>query len=236
MRNRITAGQVAPGDVLPSEAELCREFESSRGPVRQALGTLRAEGVIVGGRGKPPRVRGGVHSQPFTTFLSFSEWARSIGRTPGQRTIETARRGASAAAAAQLGIVEGDPAIHVLRVRLLDGEPAMLERTTFTLDVGRLLFDFDPDSGSIFDFLRGQGVDLNVARHTIDACAASDTDAELLGCPVGSPLLRERRVTSSSDGTPFEYSDDRYLPGVTNFTIENTAERRAALVRVVSSA
>ncbi|MEE2570499.1 GntR family transcriptional regulator [Pseudarthrobacter sp. J64] len=236
LRSRITSGTWPEGFQIPSEAELCREFEASRGTVRQALSALRAEGLILGGRGKQPVAGRAALSQPFTTFMSFTEWAGSIGRVPGQQTREVAKRPASPDVAAQLGLEAGEPVVEVLRLRLLGEMPAMVERTSFVLDVGRLLFDFDTDSGSIFSFLKSCGVDLSRGRHTIDAVAADELDAELLGVEPGSPLLRERRVTSSAAGEPIEFSDDRYVPGLTNFTIENTNDHRANLVRVPTSA
>lgn len=86
--------------------------------------------------------------------------------------------------------------------------------------------------GSIFAFLKSQGADLNNARHTIDAVAATEADADLLQQEPGIPLLRERRLTSSAAGARLEYSDDRYLPTLTNFIIENNVQHRANLVRV----
>lgn len=231
-RQRITEGIWAPGSQLPSEAELCREFGTSRGPVRQALAALRSEGAVIGGGGRPPMVRGQGQSQSFSTFMSFTEWAQTLGKVPGQHTLEVARRAASPAAAAQLMLDDGAQAVEVFRVRFLDGTPAMIERTTFIPDVGRLLFDFDTDSGSIFAYLKRHGADLSSARHTIDAVAATDRDAELLHQEPGTPLLRERRLTSTAGGHPVEYSDDRYLPSLTNFTIENNAQHRANLVRI----
>jgi hypothetical protein len=117
---------------------------------------------------------------------------------------------AASAAAAALGIDDGEPVIDVLRLRTLDDEPAMLERSTFVERVGRLLFDFDPDTGSIYAWLTSQGVDLHAARHTIDAVAADEDDAELLDLEIGSPLLRERRRATSAAGVSLEYRDDRY--------------------------
>ncbi|MDP5227471.1 MULTISPECIES: GntR family transcriptional regulator [Arthrobacter] len=229
---RINSGEWPAGSRLPSEAELCREFGTSRGPIRQALAFLRSEGVITGGQGKSPVVRGGVPSQSFSTFNSFTEWARKMGKEPGQRTVELAIRQATAEAAEALEIRPGDKVVDVLRLRLLDGEPAMLETSTFVHEVGRLLIDFDTDSGSIFEYLKSQGIRIHSARHTIDAVAASEAQAEILGTRAGSPLLRERRLTATEDGTPVELAEDCYLPGITNFIIDNTVEQRAALLRI----
>ncbi|MGA7206957.1 MAG: GntR family transcriptional regulator [Specibacter sp.] len=233
--HRIASGQWPEGGAVPSEAELCREFGASRGPVRQALAALRAEQVISGGRGKPPVVRPAVVSQSVETFLSFTEWAETIGKVPGQRTVEIARRAAGPLVAEQLGLEPAQQVVALLRLRSLDGEAAMVERSHFVLDAGNSLFDFDTDSGSTFRHLLGQGVDLHSARHIIDAVAADDTDAALLGIDAGSPLLRERRVTFSSRGEPLEFADDRYRPELANFMISNTLHGRAPMARVQST-
>ncbi len=228
---RIETGDWPEGHPVPSESQLCAEFGTSRGPVRQALAMLRREGNLVGGQGKPPVARRTAPSQPFASFLSFTQWARSIGREPGQTTIEVARRRASAEAAARLGLAEGDLVVELVRLRLLDGVPAMIERSSFLNEVGRYLFDFDPDTGSVYAELQRREVDLHHARHTIDAIAADRADADLLRITPGDPLLRVRRLTSSREGTPLECADDRYLPTMATFTVENTIEGRTVIGR-----
>ncbi|GIH23944.1 GntR family transcriptional regulator [Acrocarpospora phusangensis] len=232
IRHQIASGNLPVGAALPSESQLCEHWGASRAPVRQALAALRAEGLIGGGQGKPPVVRSQAVTQSFETFLSFSRWAQDLGRTPGQRTLEIAKRPASPEAADALGLAEGEPVVELLRVRLLDGIPAMIERTAFVWSVGRLLFDHDCDSGSIFAYLSSQGVDLSRGRHVFDAVNADSTDSELLEIPAGAALLRERRHTSSAAGDPLEYSDDRYRPDLVSFTIENSQQAvRPALLR-----
>jgi GntR family transcriptional regulator len=97
--------------------------------------------------------------------------------------------------------------------------------------VGRLLFDFDPDRGSIYAYLTAEGIDLRSARHTFDAVPAGELEAGLLGVPAGAPLLRERRRAISADGTPLEYGDDRYRPDRVTFTIDNSRRTSAGLPR-----
>lgn len=233
IRALIAAGELPVGSALPSEAELCRRWSVSRGTVRHAIAALRAEGLIAVTRGRPPRVIGEVPSQPLESFQSFSSWALSTGRTPGQRTAEVARRPAGPALASALGLETGEPVVELLRTRLLDGDPVMVERTAFVLDVGRHLFDFDTDSGSIFARLTACGVDLHSARHTFDAVAAAPEDARLLATEEGAPLLREQRISFSSAGRALEFSDERYRPGTVTFTVENTMETRPAMLRAL---
>ena len=75
-------------------------------------------------------------------------------------------------------------------------------------------------------------MDLSRGKHVIDAVGADETDASLLGVDAGSPLLREHRLTYGRDGRILECSDDRYLPHLANFVIENTRQSKAAMARV----
>ncbi|MFT7835702.1 GntR family transcriptional regulator [Saccharothrix sp. BKS2] len=228
LRQRIRGGVLAVGDPLPSEARLCEEFSASRGPVRQALAALREEGLIGGGQGKRAVVLDAVPAQPFESFLSFTRRAEITGHEPGQRLQEIALRRPEPAVAAALGIDPDERVVQLLRLRLLDGRPAMLERMTYVEAVGRPLLDADLDAGSIYALLIERGVDLHSARHTFDAVAADDLDARLLDVPEGAPLLRERRLTTDSNGTPIEWSDDRYRPDVATVTVTNTRSTRTA--------
>ncbi|GAA1051194.1 GntR family transcriptional regulator [Arthrobacter russicus] len=231
-RKRIHSGVWPQGSLVPSEAQLCAEFSVSRGPVRQALAALRQDGSITGGRGRSPMVRGDVPSQSFGTFMSFTQWAESINRVPGQKTLEIARRPAGEYVAEQLGIDAEDSVVAVFRLRFLDGSPTMLERSHYVTEAGNPLFNFDTDSGSTFRYLRENGVELSSARHIIDAVAATDEDAHYLGIEPGAPLLRERRISFSDDGSRLEYGEDRYRPELTSFMIDNTLANRTPLARI----
>jgi GntR family transcriptional regulator len=59
-------------------------------------------------------------------------------------------------------------------------------------------------------------------EHLIDAVSAGVEDARLLGVRRGSPLLRQRRVTTTHEGRPVESSDDRYRAGSVAFSIRNS--------------
>lgn len=185
-------------------------------------------------KGSAPVVRSRQLSQPFETFLSFTRWARTVGRVPGQRTVEVSRRPARVEVADALGLDEGEPIVELLRLRLLDDEPAMIERASFPVSAGQALLTADLDTHSIYDTLLEAGVEMDGAHHVFDAVAADETDARLLGVPLGSPLLRERRSATSPSGETIEYSDDRYRPDLVTFTVVNALESHPALSRTWS--
>lgn len=57
LRERITSGNLAPGQRFPSEKDLIDEHGVARETVRKALAILKAEGLIVVRHGYPTRVR-----------------------------------------------------------------------------------------------------------------------------------------------------------------------------------
>lgn len=226
LRGRIRRGELAVGAAVPSESELCREFSASRGPIRQALATLREEGLIGGSQGRRSMVLDAVPAQPFESFWSFTRRAELTGHRPGQKLQEIALRRPDESAQRALGLDPDELAVSLLRLRLLDDRPAMVERMTYVETVGRPLLSADLDAGSIYAFLSARGVDLHAARHTFDAVAADALDAKLLEVDEGAPLLRERRLTTDSLGVPVEWSEDRFRPDVATVTVMNTRSGR----------
>lgn len=221
LREQVRTGELTPGAPLPSEARLSDRFAVSRGTVRQALAALRAEGLIAGGRGRVPVVRRAGLAQSFDELVSFSLWARQLGRAPSARTLELARRPCNAEAAEQLAIEPGTPTFSYTRLRLLDGEPVMVERTTFLESIGRLLLDCDLDGGSVYQQLGERGVEFAEAQQTIAAIAAGAEDAALLGIARRSPVLEVRRRALAPDGSAVEWARDRYRGDAFEITIHN---------------
>ena len=86
IKRSITSGALKVGDLLPSEAELCRVYDISRNTVRQAIGALEEEGFVVRKRGKgtfvadPSTRRKGVQYS-FTTEIS------SMGKHPSSTLV-----------------------------------------------------------------------------------------------------------------------------------------------------
>lgn len=219
LRAQITSGALRPGDDVPTEAELAHRWLTSRGPIRNALAVLRAEGLIETGRGRPARVVSKKADQAVDMSVPFTRWAHDLGVTPGAITQELSLRKAGVAKAAALEVAPDDTIVSVVRLRLLDGRPTMLERLFYREDVGRLLLQVDPDSTSITEYLAARGHPIVGLQHEIDAVAADDQDAALLRVAQGSPILRLSRISRDADGRIFEASEDRYLSEVVRFTV-----------------
>ncbi|MFJ4999988.1 GntR family transcriptional regulator [Microbacterium sp. NPDC088619] len=218
LRAQIATGTLRPGDDVPTESELAERWHTSRGPIRNALAALRSEGLIETGRGRPARVVSRKASQAVDVSVPFTRWARDLGVTPGAQTQELSLRRAGDRAEL-LGVSPDDTIVSVVRLRLLDGRPTMLERLFYTEAVGRRLLDVDTDAISITEYLGSVGHPIVGLEHQIDAVAADEQDAALLRVPMGTPILRLSRISRDASGRIFEASEDRYLSEVVRFTV-----------------
>jgi GntR family transcriptional regulator len=223
LRRQIRAGELRAGDQLPSEHALTGQFGVSRGTVRQALQALRATGLVSGSQGRRPRVGAPPLTQPLDQLISFSFWVESMGKRASGRVVSFNHRAPIADEATALAVPADREVYHLVRVRAIDDEPLLLERTTFPYEIGRLLEGVDLATHSIYAQLSRHGIAVASARQLIGAIAATKEDASLLGVSVRTPLLRARRRAFTADGTPLETADDRYLGDRINFALEHSA-------------
>ncbi|KUN83694.1 GntR family transcriptional regulator [Streptomyces bungoensis] len=223
LRQAIDHEQYTVGARLPSEAELAARYGVSRGTVRQAVAALTAEGLIGSRQGARRVVLASRRSQSFAELRSFAQWARGMGRTASGTVISSERRRATAEDTVRLHLPDGAEVLYVLRVRGLDGERVLLERTVYADWIAPAVERIEPDCASVTQRLyEDTGLVFSYGEHLIDAVAAGTRDAELLGLRRGSPLLRVRRVTTTRTGRPVEWSDDRYRPGSVSFSVHNS--------------
>ncbi|MEW2497370.1 GntR family transcriptional regulator [Streptomyces nodosus] len=228
LRRAIDREEYTVGSLLPPETDLAAHYGVSRGTVRQAVAALTAEGLIGSRQGARRVVLASRRSQSFAELRSFAQWARAMGREATGQVVSQERRPATQEDAALLQLPEGAPVLHVLRVRGLDGEPVLLERTVYADWISPAVESIEPGCPSVTQRLFDEtGLVLAHGEHLIDAVAAGARDAELLGVRRTSPLLRVRRVTTTRDGRPVEWSDDRYRSDAVNFSVHNSIGNNA---------
>ena len=138
LRQAIAAGEYPPGAPLPSEAALAARYKISRPTVRQAIASLRAEGLVDVVMGKGSFVRA-------TTAGPISATERTVTRagssynTPdcGWTAVEPPtvyRATIDAVTAALLGMGEGEEVLAVDRILMDEGTGfRRLQRVTIPL-------------------------------------------------------------------------------------------------------
>lgn len=240
LRLAVDRGDYPVGSALPSEGELVNRYGVARGTVRQAIALLEQEGMVATRQGARRTVVGSVPTQSFSEMQSFSMWAVSQGHVPTARVLHKRIRRVTIADAERLNAPVGTEILDLQRVRLLDGTPMMVERTLYARLVADHVLEMDLTVGSITERLTELGFVYAHADHRIDAVSAGVAEADLLGIRRGSPLLRQRRVTTSPTGATLEWSDDRYRADAVTINVHNsmsanTLARLSARGRRVSS-
>ncbi|MYX35615.1 MULTISPECIES: GntR family transcriptional regulator [Streptomycetaceae] len=223
LRRAIDDEEYTVGALLPPETELAARYGVSRGTVRQAVAALTVEGLIGSRQGARRVVLASRRSQSFAELRSFAQWARAMGRAASGTVVRAETRPATAEDATRLHLRTGTDVLYVLRVRGLDGECVLVERTVYADWIAPAVLRIEPDCESVTQRLYDDmGLVFAYGEHLIDAVSAGTRDSELLGVRRGSPLLRVRRVTTTQKGRPVEWSDDRYRSDAVNFSIHNS--------------
>jgi len=214
LRERVVAGDWAAGRVLPSEAELSAEFDASRVTVRRALEVLRDAGLIAARQGFGWFVAASPVRQTLARLGTIEAQMEAEGLRSERRILEFA----FVAATSHLRkLLDTDQVLRVKRVNLADGDPFAVVTVWCPAELGQHLSRRDVERKPFYELL---DIELRGATQTIGADAASVRDAELLGIPPGSPVLRCERITTSVDGRPVLVSEHVFPAHRTEFVVE----------------
>jgi GntR family transcriptional regulator len=203
-----------PGHVLPSESELSAEFGVSRVTVRRALETLRDEGVVESRQGFGWFVAAVPLQQRLSRLDTIEAQLEERGVHPQRQILEFAFVAAPAHVRTALGC---EQVLRVKRLNLADGAPFAVVTVWCPAELGEHLSRRDVERKPFYELL---GVELRGASQTIGAAAVSDGDAALLQVPVGSPVLRCERITTTAAGAPILLSEHIFPAHRTEFVVD----------------
>ncbi|HXH58652.1 GntR family transcriptional regulator [Iamia sp.] len=196
LRARIDGGEFGDRRLLPSESELSARYEASRVTVRKALDELRGEGLVDSRQGFGWFVAGVPFRQHLARLGTIEAQLEADGRRSERRIVDFGFVAAPPRARAVLGV---DKVLRVARVNLADGEPFARVTVWCPEELGLELSRAQVAEHSFHELLP---VRFGGAVQTIEAHAASATDAALLEIPESSPVLVCERVTDDAAGRP----------------------------------
>ena len=205
IRQNISSGTLAVGALLPSEAELCRALDVSRNTVRQAIGELEGEGLVVRKRGKGAYVADPNASRRFVRY-SFTTEVSSMGKAPSSTLVEFHITIPPREVQQKMELKDGTETYCFTRVRHVDGEPLILETSYFPQYIYPHLTREMLQSHSFYSLLYHVGITPAYAEDTYEAVVLTKEQAELLGCEPNCCGFCYQRLTRSSDGCIYEYN------------------------------
>ena len=218
---QIASGRWAPGTRIPSEPELCKLLDVSRTVVRQALGELENERVLVRRKGlgtfvAEPKVSGRL----FQSLTGFHDDMLSQGHSPRTRVIDSAMVPATDLVAGQLDLTPGAKVVRIERLRSVDAEPIVLVTTWLPHELCAPLLEVDLTDRSLYQELAKLDLHIQHGKRTVEAVSASTADSRLLGVKRGEPLLFLRSVTYLADGRAIEYYEAKHRGDRTSLEVE----------------
>ena len=203
IRADIASGVYPVHSRIPSEAELGQTYQVSRVTVRKALAELTQEGLLRRMQGKGTFVCGPRLKTSLRDVTSFHEACLMMGCTPGTRVISAQTVHAEANTRDALSL-EGDEAVEIVRLRLADDIPVMIETNCFSAKYAYLLSE--KLTGSLYHLLSQQGVEAASGVHEISLCYATAQQAKLLEVEVGTALLWLDQIIFDQHGAPLHTS------------------------------
>ena len=204
LEERIASGTVGIGELLPTEADLCRKYRVSRYTAREALRRLRDAGLITRRRRAGTTVRAArTHSDLSLKLGSAEDLFRYATET---RFLIERRERVRAALDGRRG--QAWIKLSGLRVKPGTETPVCLLTVYLHVALAGLEKRLPRSSGAIYPQVeKALGVRISWIGHRIEACLLDPEEAERLHAKPGAPGLRVRRYYYDANERLLELSD-----------------------------
>ena len=218
IRRTIETGGLRPGDAVPSERELARIHDVSLMTARHALASLEHEGAVERRRGVGTFVAAPkIH---FNKLMSYTEQMGSRSLNACSRVLLAKIIDDEQDVNARLALTPKSKVVKIERLRHAADEPFALETCYLSAAQFSGLIGAPLQHESLFATLeRNYNIELGYADEEVDATAADQRTAELLGVPKREPLLRIRQVIYSTKGVVILYVIGMYRSDRHNLVI-----------------
>jgi GntR family transcriptional regulator len=224
LRKRVKSMRV--GELLPSESELCLEYDVSRITIRRAVDDLANDGLLVKKQG-----RGTFVARPVVAQKYSERFAESIQGFYGEMaargehvTTQVLRQEvvfASSELAKTLRLDTEDEVVELVRLRSVNDEINHIVHTYLPVSLFPKTATQDFTECSLYDFIRSEyDADLHATHLTIEVGIAAEDEADHLEVPPGSALLQISSRVSDRGGNPLLFGFSRLRPDVSQLEID----------------
>ena len=208
---QIGAGDLRPGDRLPTERELSQVLEVNRMTVRRAFQVLEQQGLLIRRQGAGTYVAEPKIERQAAKLISFTKGMQRCGYIPGARVVLFEAQPVETSMDNELGLAASDLVFHIHRLRLINQEPVLLERLMIPVHRFPGFDHHDLSTRSLYEVMKTEyGVTVVRARQSLEPVTATKYEAELLEVELGAPLMLERRLSFNQDDQPVEFGKDLY--------------------------
>ncbi|CZY21707.1 GntR family transcriptional regulator [Enterobacter ludwigii] len=224
LREKITAGELKPGDALPTESSLQETFSVSRVTVRQALKLLTEEQIIESIQGSGSYVREERVNYDIYQLTGFYEKLadRNVDTHSDVKTFEVIK--ADVKLAETLNIRPDDKVWHVKRVCFIKQKPVNLEETWMPLAMFADL-TWEVMENSKYHYIEQvKKMVIDRSEQELVPIMPSQEAIDALALDPAKPILEKVSRGFLKDGRVFEYSRNVFNSDDYKFTL--VAKRR----------
>lgn len=196
LREQIESGVFKVGDKIPSEDNLCKMYNVSRVTVRNAIGHLVDDNILVKKHGKGTFVAGMAFVESPSANGSFTKSCLQMNAKPSTKLISRKLQKAGKTVAKHIGVEEGQKVICLKRLRLTNDIAVIFEVDYFTEDFEFMLHE-DVEQIPMLDVIKKNiGKMGHKYLDTFEVRFATKEQAAWLNCPVNTPLLGVSQIVS----------------------------------------
>ena len=204
LRRQIATGLLLPGDRVPSETQLCEQYEVSPMTARRALMTLLDDGLVTAARGRGTFVKPLVLGTATFGLGAFEELfsnERTLVRFLSVNTMPATPR-----ISRRLSVPAGDRVISIRRLLLRDGQPVAYHREFLIFDPLRPIVEAEMGITSLQGLFDGTGeTTLKRGELRIQSTVLTQEEAELLDTPTGGAAFRIEHTFYDFDEQPVSW-------------------------------
>lgn len=193
LRGKIMAGEYRPGDRLPSEAELCSQYQVSTITARRAIKILVEQDIAETRQGH------GTYLKPLNisnaTFDLHGLQAIFTDPRTTVRILGAAIVNANERVASKLNVQKGTRIIYIRRLLLQDRLPIIFHREYMVLDPKNPTVEAELEVTALGGLFTGTGKTiLKRGELCMDATVLNDEEAYVLKFNVGAPAFRIEHI------------------------------------------
>ena len=203
----IESGKWKPGQQMFPEIKICELFDISRTVVRQTYQELVSEGYLI-----KKKAKGTFIAEPkiaenlVQTLMGFYEDMTARGFKVSNDILWQKKISSTHKVAEKLGLETGEEVTVIRRVRKINNEPIVLDRTYIPHKLCPGLVNEDLTNKSLYSYIEGKyNLKIDKGTRFIEATTAGDEEANLLNIKKGAPLLLIESISFLDNGTPLEY-------------------------------
>ncbi|OFU72722.1 transcriptional regulator [Enterobacter sp. HMSC16D10] len=224
LREKISAGELKPGDALPTESSLQEAFNVSRVTVRQALKLLTEEQIVESIQGSGTYVKEERVNYDIYQLTGFYEKLadRNVDTHSEVSIFEVLK--ADAKLAEKLNLSHDDKVWHVKRVRFIKQKPVNLEETWMPLALFPDLA-WEVMENSKYHYVEQiKKLVIDRSEQELVPIMPSEEAIAALSLDPAKPILEKVSRGFLKDGRVFEYSRNVFNTDDYKFTL--VARRR----------